>query len=212
MLSKFYCRALKIGLACGFGYVALSAPAPKAQTEGVSWELSASHLQAAGLPLPPYMPTVRDVMLYQVSLSTHQEIGLEWDLMPGNDRPVRRDGVAEGSLSSNFVLQNRKQNVQGSARTSTLTLSDLTLVTVAVTANGEVRGLTIGPGSPRIPAEHRNGKDGYDMVDSKVIFDLFLPDDPKIEKLVFLLAHPNGTKYRLERVGTLDLGSRKHTP
>src|SRR5229473_986448 len=86
-------------------------------------------------PLPSHMPRVGDVMLYQVSLSTHQEIELQWDLIPGIDRAVRRDGVAEGSLSSNFVLLSRKQSVRGNARTSTLTLSDMTLVTAAVAAN-----------------------------------------------------------------------------
>jgi hypothetical protein len=209
MLSKLYCGALRIGLAFAFGYFALSASTPRAQTDGLSWELNASHLQAAGLPLPSYMPRVRDVMLYQVGLSTHQEIEVQWDLIPGNDHPVRREGVAEGSLSSNFTLQDRKHNVQGNARTSTLTLSDLTLVTVAVAGNGEVRGLTVGPGSPRIPAEYRNGKGGYNLVDSKVTFELFLPDDPKIEKLVFLVSHPDGTKYRLEKVGSLDLSSKR---
>jgi hypothetical protein len=132
-------------------------------------------------------------------------------LIPGNDHPVRREGVAEGSLSPNFILLSRKHSVQGNARTSTLTLSDMTLVTVAVATNGEVRGLTVGPGSPRIPAESLNGKTSYAMVHPKEIFLIFLPDDPKIEKLVFLLAHPDGAKYRLEKVGTLDLSSRKPT-
>ena len=209
MLPKPYFDALIIGLAFGFGYVAIRASTPQAQAEGRSWELNASHLQAVGLPLPSHMPRVGDVMLYQVSLSTHQEIQVQWDLIPDNDRPVRREIVAEGSLSSNFVLQNRKQNVQGSARTSTLTLSDMTLVTVAVASNGEVRGLTVGPGSPRIPAEYRNGKGGYEMVYPRITFELFLPDNPKIVRLLFLLAHPDGTKYRLEKVGTLDLSSRK---
>ena len=211
MDSKSCCRVLRIGLAFGFGYVALSAPTPQARTEDLAWELNASHLLAVGLPLPSHMPRVRDVMLYQVSLTKHQEIELQWDLIPGNDRPVRRDGVAEGSLSSNFVLLSRKQNVRGNARTGTLTLSDMTLVCAAVAANGEVRGLTVGPGSPRIPAEYRNGKGGYEMVDPKVTFELYLPDDPKIERLLFLMAHPYGAKYRLEKVGTLDLSSRKPT-
>jgi hypothetical protein len=158
VLSKSYCRALRIGLAFGFAYVAPSASTPQAQTEDRAWELNGSHLLAVGLPLPSHMPRVGDVMLYQVSLSTHQEIELQWDLIPGIDRAVRRDGVAEGSLSSNFVLLSRKQSVRGNARTSTLTLSDMTLVTAAVAANGEVRGLTVGPGSPRIPADIETGK------------------------------------------------------
>jgi hypothetical protein len=62
-------------------------------------------------------------MLYQVSLATHQEIEVQWDLLPGNDHPVRRDAVAE--------------------------------------------------------------------------------------RLLFLVSHPDGAKYRLEKVGALDLSSRK---
>jgi hypothetical protein len=211
MLSNLYCGALTIGLAFGFGYVALSASTPQAQTEGNSWELSASHLQAAGLHLPSYMPRVENPMLYQSRLSTHQELEIEWNLIPGSDRPVRRDGVAEGSLSSNFILQNRKQNVQGNARASMLDMNDLTLVTIAITPNGEVRGLTVGPGTPRIPGESFGGKTSYEMVNPKTTFQIFLPDDPKVEKLVFLLAHPDGAKYRLEKVGTLDLSSKKPT-
>jgi hypothetical protein len=209
MLSRFYRGALPIGLAFGLGYVALNSSTPRTQTEDLAWELNASYMQAAGLPLPSHMPRVRDVMRYQVSLPTHQELEIEWDLIPGSDYPVRREEVSEGSLSSNFALLSRKQSVRGNARTSTLTLSDLTLVSVAVAADGEVRGLTVGPGSPLIPAEYRNGKGGYVMVESKVTFELFLPDDPKIEKLVFLVSHSDGAKYLLEKVGTLELNSRK---
>jgi hypothetical protein len=49
------------------------------------------------------------------------------------------------------------------------------------------------------------------MVYPKVTFELYLPGDPKIERLLFLMAHPDGAKYRLEKVGTLDLSSRKPT-
>jgi hypothetical protein len=211
ILCKFFCRALRIGLAFGLGYFVLSASTPRAQTDGLSWELNAGYLQAAGLLLPSSMPRVNDVMHYQVSLTTHQEIEVQWDLIPGNEHPVRRDSIAEGSLSSDFILQGRKQNVRGNARTSTLTLSDLTLVTVAVTSNGEVRGLAVGPGSPRIAKEFWRGDTSPPMVYPKVTFQVFLPDDPKIEKLVFLVSHPDGSKYRLEKVGTVDLSSRKPT-
>ena len=66
----------------------------------------------------------------------------------------------------------------------------------------------MGPGSPYLPPESLHAKPGQRMegyVFPKVTFALYLPDDPKIERLVFLLAHPDGTKYRLEEVGSLEL-------
>jgi len=200
---------LRTAMGLALGYIVLNAPSGQIQVEP-AWQINASQLQAAGLSLPANMPRVGELMLYQVKLATHQELTIEWNLIPSSENPVRRERVAEGSLNPEFILVGRKQNVQGSARTSTLTLSDMTLVTTAITAKGEIRGLTVGPGSSRIPVEYRNGKGGLELVYSKVIFEVFLPDDPKIEKLVFLLSHPDGPTYRLEQVGTLALPSASH--
>jgi hypothetical protein len=182
------------------------------QSEPPVFQLRADYLQQAGLHFPSYMPTVLDVMKYQVTLSVHQELKIEWNLIPGVETSVPKGQVAEGSLAPNFSLLERKQNVSGNARTSTLTLNEMTLVTAAVTGNGEIRGLTVGPGSPVHFAERLlRGKQtpGEDTVSPKSTFIVYLPDDPKIEKLVFLLAHPDGEKYRLEQVGTLELPQRR---
>jgi hypothetical protein len=185
------------------------------QPEPPAFQLRAEYLERAGLHFPSYMPTVLDVMKYHVTLSAHQELMIEWNLIPGVETSVPKERVAEGSLAPNFSLLERKQSVSGNAGNSTLTLNEMTLVTAAVTGSGEIRGLTVGPGSPMIRAERgsRNGRQspGHDFVFPKKTFILFLPNDPKIEKLVFLLAHPDGEKYRLEQVGTLELPQRRPT-
>jgi TolB protein len=210
VLFDHFLAAFSIAALLVHGSATPSACITEAQTEELAWEIGASRLQAAGFTLPSDTPTVWSIMRKQSGLSTHQELSIEWDLIPGSEHPLWRGAVPEGSLSKSFVLLDRKQNVQGNSRGSTLTLSEMTLVTAAVTRNGEVRGLTVGPGSPYQPPESLHAKPGQRMegyVFPKVTFGLYLPDDPKIERLVFLLSHPDGTKYRLEEVGSLELNS-----
>jgi hypothetical protein len=180
-------------------------PQTGSQREQPLFELRADYLSAVGLHFPSYMPSVDDVMNYQAKLSTHQELTIEWTIIPGSDRPVHKDTVREGSLSSDFALVDRKQNVAGNARKSTLTLDEMALVTAAVTSSGEIRGLVVGPGSPLMRGE----RGGRAFVRPKDTFFVFLPNDPKIERLVFLLAHPAGEKYRLEQVGILELPQKR---
>ena len=184
------------------------------QLEPLAFELRVAYLKDAGLRLPPEMPRVLDVMFYQARLSAHQEVTVEWHLIPGRNDPIPRDRVVEGTLAPDFFLLDRKQGLSGNARVSTLTLSDMTLVTTAVSRSGEVRGLVVGPGSPILQPEQRHNDRGQTggetVVFPKSTFVLYLPDDPQIDKLVFLLSHPDGEKYRLERVGTLEL--KKQTP
>lgn len=192
-------------LATIFRLVSFSCPAQAQDVpERPAFELRVAYLQAAGLHLPAAMPGILDVMKYHAGLSVHQEVTIEWNLIPDRELPVPRQDVPAGSLAPNFVILDRKQGVKGSARRSTLTLSEMTLVTAAVSSEGEVRGLVVGPGSPLLVAEHWKGG-GQDVVFPKETFTLFLPDDPKIHKLVFLLAHPDREKYRLEEVGSLKL-------
>jgi hypothetical protein len=182
------------------------------QPEPPAFQLRAEYLEQVGLHFPSYMPTVLDVMKYHATLSTHQELKIEWNLIPGVETPVQKERVAEGSLAPNFSLLERKQSVSGNAHRSTLTLCEMALVTAAVTSKGEIRGLTVGPGTPVIFAERLvRGKQtpGEDTVAAKSTFIISLPDDPQIRKLVFLLAHPDGAKYRLEQVGTLELPQRR---
>jgi hypothetical protein len=172
--------------------------------ERPAFELRVAYLQAAGLHLPPGMPGILDVMKYHAGLSIHQEVSVEWNLIPDRELPVPRQDVPAGTLKPNFALLERKHMIKGSARVSTLTLNEMVLVTAAVSSEGEVRGLVVGPGTPLFRAEHWKGG-GQDVVFPKETFTLFLPDDPKIDKLVFLLAHPDREKYRLEKVGSLKL-------
>lgn len=181
------------------------------QPEQPPFELRVAYLQAAGLQMPSYMPGVLDVMNYQLRLATHQELTIEWHLIPGEERPVRKESVSEGSLAPNFTLVEQKHGMKGGIHRQ-MTLQDMTLVTAAVTSAGEVRGLAVGPGSPATFAEHfgTGGQSGgHDLIAPRTTLDLYLPDDPKIEKLIFLLAHPDGDKYRFERVGVLQLPRKR---
>jgi hypothetical protein len=182
--------------------------------ERPAWELRTAYLQAVGLHMADSMPSVLDVMRYHTGVTTHQEITIEWNLITKADRPVERGAVVEGSLAHEFTLVERKHGVKGNARSSTLTLSDMCLVTAAVTSSGEVRGLVVGPGSPIVFGEtfhnNRNQSGGHTLVFPKMTFFVFLPEDSKIDKLIFLLAYPNRDQYRLEQVGSLELGPKKN--
>jgi hypothetical protein len=205
--------ALIIALMFGIGW-SIRCVAAHTQPDGNPWELNAGDLQAAGLHLASYMSTVGDMEDYQKNLPSHQEILIEWDPHTGFDHPAYREQVAERSLKHDFALQQRKQKVKGDARTGPTTLLDLGLVVVAATSTGEVRGFAIGPSllirgeATHVPGERPPER--HDYIQSKTAFWVGLPDDPKIEKLVLLVAYPS-EKPRLEQVATIDL-TTKVTP
>jgi hypothetical protein len=197
----------------GIGWGATRVVAQRsALSESRPWELNASDLTAVGLHLPSYMPRVaEDLWEYQKRTTTHQELLIEWDPHTGYDHPAFREQVAEHSLNHEFTLTQRKQNVKGNAQIGTLDLLDLRLEVVRLTDTGEVRGLAVGPtllircDLPPAPGEPQ--RDCHDYVQSKTTFLVGLPDDPMIEKLVLLIAHPN-KKPRLEQVGVIDLTAK----
>jgi hypothetical protein len=196
-----------IGLIVGVAYVGGRVTA-QTQSDGRPWELNAGDLQAVGLHLPSNMPTVGDLHDYQKRVSNHQEILIEWDPHTGYDHPTFRERVAERSLKHDFTLVQRKQNIIGNPGIGPTTLLDLGLEVIGVTNTGEVRGLAIGPSllahgeGTHAPGEPKPER--HDYIKSKDTFLVGLPDDPKIEKLIMLLAHPN-EKPLLEQVGTIDL-------
>jgi hypothetical protein len=116
----------------------------QAQPEPPAFELRADYLQRAGLHFPFNMPSVLDVMGYQVMVPAHQELKIAWGLISGVEKSVPKERVTEGPLAPDFSLLERKQNAPGSAQTSTLTLSEMSFVIAAVTSKGEIRGLTVG--------------------------------------------------------------------
>jgi hypothetical protein len=184
----------------------------QAQLEDLPWELNAGDLQALGLHLPSYLSTVADLHDYQKRVPSRQEIFIEWDPHVGFDHPAYREQVAERSLRHEFILQQRKQNIKGDAGIGPTTLLDLGLVVVGATGTDEVRGLAMGPSllirgeAFYVPGE-RQPPERHDYIQSKTTFRVGLPDDPKIEKLLLLLAHPN-EKPRLEQVGIIDLTTK----
>ena len=119
-------------LCCATAVIAFFLPVPhggglQAQSprEQPAFELRADYLSGVGLHFPSSMPSVDDLMAYQADLAYHQELTIDWELIPGNDRPVLKETVSEGSLSSNFSLLDRKQNVSGNvARTLQLSTVD----------------------------------------------------------------------------------------
>ena len=207
---RYRSSLLAIGLMVGVG-LAGSHVRAQTQTDDRPWELNAGDLQAVGLHLPSYMPKIGDLHDYQKRVPSRQEILIEWDPHTGYDHPAYREQVAERSLKHDFTLVQRKQSIKGDAQIGTLDLLDLSLEVVGVTDTGEVRGLASGPSllvrgeAFHAPGEHSPERNDY--IQGKGTFSVGLPDDPKIEKLVLLLAHPS-EKPRLEQVGTIDLTAK----
>jgi hypothetical protein len=201
---------LIVALILGLGQGATRVVA-QTQSDDRPWELNAGDLQAVGLHLPSYMPKIGDLHDYQKRLPSRQEMLIEWDPHTGYDHPAFREQVAERSLKHDFALVQRKQNIKGDAGIGPTTLLDLGLEVVGVTNTGEVRGFANGPSLlVREEGTHAPGEpkpDRHDFIKSKDTFWIGLPDDPKIEKLVLLLAHPN-EKPRLEQVGVIDLTAK----
>jgi hypothetical protein len=210
----WYCSVLlAIGLIVAVGYLGDPVSA-QTLSDDRPWELNAGDLQAVGLHLPSNMPKVADLHDYQKRVSSRQEIMIEWDPHTGYDHPTFRERVAERSLKHDFTLVQRKQNIIGNAGIGPTTLLDLGLEVIGVTNTGEVRGLANGPSLlVRGEGTHAPGEpkpERHDFIKSKDTFLVGLPDDPKIEKLVLLLAHPS-EQPRLEQVGVIDL-TAKATP
>jgi hypothetical protein len=208
---KYRC-ALVIGLVVGFVQIAGRLTA-QTQSDDRPWILNAGHLQSVGLHLPSNMPTMRDLVNYQRYLPTHQELQIDWDPHTGFDHPAWRELVAEDSLKHEFALVERKQNVKGNAVMNGLTLNDLGLEVVAITANGEVRGFANGPSllmrGESLPAGNAPRSVPHDYIMGKGPFRVSLPDDPQITNIALLLVHPDGGKFRLEQIGTIDLTTKE---
>jgi hypothetical protein len=198
---------LVVGLIGGIAYVGSRASA-QTQSDDRPWELNAGDLQAVGLHLPSYMSKIGDLEDYQNKVLSHQQMLIQWDPHTGFDHPTFREQVAERSLKHDFTLVQRQQNIKGDSRIGPTALLELGLEVVGVTNTGEVRGLANGPSLlVRSEGTHAPGEpkpDRHDFIKSKDTFSVALPDDPKIEKLVLLLAHPS-EKPRLEQIGTIDL-------
>jgi hypothetical protein len=206
-MLRFRSAVLVMALIFGIGQGATRLAA-QTQSEGRPWELNAGDLQAVGLHLPSYMPKIGDLENYQKTVPSRQEILIEWDPHTGYDHPVFREQVAKHSLKHDFAVVQRKQNIKGDAQIGTLMLRELGSEVVGVTSAGEVRGLANGPTLlVREEAFHAPGEsqqNRHEYIKSKESFWVGLPDDPKIDKLILLLVHPN-EKARLEQIGVIDL-------
>lgn len=176
--------------------------------------LSPGHLEALGLHLPSYMPAVRDLIGYQltsVSAGSSKDRTIEWDSLPGQhgygeEGLLREEDTNMLPLSPNFTLVEPTQRHYAYGLNGAFVVAR-TIVIAAATTDGEVRS-TIIMGDPR-----NRGGEGQFMIAPKVTFNVVLPDDPQITKIVFLrpMSADPPLLFRLEQIGKIELKPRSAT-
>ena len=174
--------------------------------------LTPEQLRQAGFHLPSYMPTIRDFWEYSArALTTHQELTVEWDSLPGRSEYVRYEDVKDIPVFGNFVITARRRRVKGAPAMGDWTLGMHGLVVVGITTKYEVR-YVLSRRDPRViqGEDLTAGHERSDfLVTPKVTLKLNLPDDPQIQTLVFLQPKPTNGTLILERIGTLSLSDNQ---
>ena len=175
-----------------------------------SFDITAEHLQEVGLHLPSYMPGVQDLLKYEGSLPTHQEITVDWDSLPGQVDILKREEARRLTLSPDFVVTRRRRKLSNAVR-CICTLHPDDIVIAGVDAQGQLLGLTevadgrVIRGLPGIPGA---------LVRRHLTFTFNLPDDPQIKKAVVFKPdsrEEGGDGHRLVRVGEIDLQATNST-
>jgi hypothetical protein len=170
-------------------------------------EVTVELLQSAGFHLPSYMPTMLALRQYTSVLTTHQELTIDWDSLPGQPPYVSYENVKWLPLSGNFVITERKRKIKGPTGIGSLALNEHGLVVVGITSASQVRSLWVRY-DPRVTqGEDLTPGRQYSefVVKPHVTFRLYLPDDPQIQTLAFLRPVYNGQKWTLQPIGTLPL-------
>jgi hypothetical protein len=152
---------------------------------GPSIRLKPEHLQEAGLHLPAYMPTVRDITNFQVYLPRHQEFDMEWDALPGRTGMQRMQDLEGVPLAPNFTVLARRRGLTGSASGFSDNVNESTLIIVAVTVHNEIRGLALQQDPREGFAEDVMKQQRVDYAWPKANFYFRLPDDPQIRTIIF---------------------------
>ncbi len=173
-------------------------------------EVRPEDLQATGLHLPSYVPTLWELMWYLSHVDFHQQLMVEWDSMPGRQDPIKKQDTVGTPVSGNFTVLERTQRLRGGCGKS---IPDATeLIVAAVTTQNEIRALQFSRDPRDWHGDYFGGAkpEGYQVVFPKARLILNLPDDPQIQTLVFLKPHRKDeldrTKgWRLETIGTLKL-------
>jgi len=167
--------------------------------------LNAKMFQGVGLHLPSYLPAVLSQAAFQRYVTRVQKLTVYWDSMPGQpDEIIRPDMSASPPPSGNFLLKNQIRNISGPAPSGEVGLQTGSgLIAVGITSSSQIRSIWNSGQDMRI-----SGAEGgaISSIWSRVTFDIYIPDDPEIKTLVFLMpVHNNVSGWNLERIGSLDL-------
>lgn len=189
--------------------LSLSAHPCHGQTTPPSQMLDANQLKLAGVHFPPNLASLTELMRYQEELSTHQQLRVGWDSLPGREGHLRKEEVAGIPLAPNFVLLDRKRNLAGTPGKTDLLLSESRLVIVGTTSSDEARCIRVQGDQRSIHVENLKPGERHesaDLIEPKVILYIYLSDDPLIKTVVFFKPRlkPDGG-WRLQRVGAIDL-------
>ena len=158
--------------------VLTTTPSAYSQASAGSFDwLSVETLQGLRVHLPSYMPSVQAQVAYQAKVPLHQEITVAWSSNVGG----------QSSAGPGFAVVKRWQHMQKTATQNQLGLKDRPILVIATTRGGEVRALAL-----HLDTRATSGQ-----------FDLQLPQDGQISKLIFVSA---GDSPGFELLGEVDMG------
>jgi hypothetical protein len=179
----------------------------QAQSAPPSNVLTPQLLQASGAGhLPSYVTSLPGLIQYQQKLPLHQVLTITWDSLPGQTGPIPKSTADTMTLSGNFTLVTRTRNEPGSPGGTGLDVIQDSLVIVAVTNSGEIRGLKAQGDRRTAHGEALSGGQAEEWVSPKVTLSIVLPDDPLIRNLVFLKPVFSSTgQLSLQKLASMDL-------
>jgi hypothetical protein len=186
-----------------------------AQTKAPSRFLSPELLQPFGLHLPGSMGSGMTAVIQfsqdQAKLTVHQKLTIFWDSIPGQTGTLLKSVADTMPLGGNFTLQRRERAQSGSPGKPPIDMIQDTLVTVAVTDSGEIRGLNLQGDRRTVYADDMLSPSKNEAwVSPQVTLLITLPDDPQICTVVFFkpLIDQHTGQMSLRKVGSIDLSGR----
>jgi hypothetical protein len=180
--TKSWLRGMVVTLSLCGAMVATATAVHAQVSDSLDW-LSPETLRDFNLYLPSYFSSVQAQMSYQAKVPLHQEITVAWS--------ANASGQPAGGAG--FVLVKRWQHMPKSASLSPLKPHNQPILVIAATPAGEVRALALYPDTRSTTGQ----------------FDLQLPQDGQISRLIFLTAAAGSPP---ERIAELDLGPPEGTP
>jgi len=202
---------MKTWIKIGIGFVALGSTVlgqdrPTVDPARQCCEITVDRLGALGLHLPSYMSTIDELDRYEhLLLQTIQTIRIQWESMPGQKEIVPKNIAELDRGPSSFVLLEREHNVKGGIEGFRGLATKDVLINVGVTATNEIRGLSM----LRDPRLINSEGPVWELINPTVQFDISLPDDPYIQRVLFLSPKSDHGIYVLKKLGELDLSTAK---